>query len=538
MLRPESFTLSPPVHTVVRIKARILSNSFRSRSLRRRTFISLALTIVASGFGARAVLQNVGADPGGWTRSLVMLFTIMLAAWLFAPLVFGGQDDTVDQSRLALLPLTERDLRAAVLAASVLGFLPLVMLIVLGSVVLGYARGWASPVVVSAVMLQFLLCLLASRALSGAMAHAAKSRRGRDLALIVASLGAVGLWGATQSLAFVSAQTYSRILRVLEVLPSGMGARAIVDVRVGQVVPATVRLAGVALWTGTLYAAWTWFFRKNLVPGAIPARRRLGASAMTGRLRGVASTTPQALWRVLLAKELRYLRRSPQRRASLVVGVVLGGPFLLVQFLSKTVFPESVYLAPLAVVFSLGTVNNLLGFDAPSLWLEVTSGARFRTIVMCRSLATAPFVILPVATAATVMGFVAGFGRHYVVVLVLTLVGCGVPLGIGCLASVMVPFPQADTDDPFSNKRPTPGEGCVVGLVTGGSMMVTFVALAPVLLVALRLGGSTPSLIALCVFTCIYSWLVWFLCADFSGRRAEHRSSEVLCTLMERTAGR
>ena len=534
MLRPDSFPLSPPVHTIVRIKARILSNSLRSRSLRRRTLVSLALAIVASGLGARAVLQNARACPAAWTRSLVMLFTIMLAAWLFAPLVLGGQDDTVDQSRLALLPLTDRDLRTAVLAASVLGFLPLAMVTVLGSVVLGYTRGWAGPVVVTAAMLQFLLCLLASRTLGGAMAYAAKSRRGRDLALVVASLGAVGLWGATQSLAFVSAQTYSRILRVLEVLPSGMAARAIVDARVGHVASAVVRLAGVALWTGTLYAAWTWLFRKNLLPGAIPSRRRRDAWAITGRLRGAASTTPQALWRVLLTKELRYLKRSPQRRASLVVGVVLGGPFLLVQFFSKTAFRESVYLAPLAVVFSLATVNNLLGFDASSLWLEVTSGARLRTVVMCRSLATAPFVILPVAAAATAMGFGAGFGRHYVVVLVLTLVGCGVPLGIGCLASVMVPFPQADTDDPFSNKRPTAGEGCVVGLVTGGSMMVTGVALVPVLLVALRLGGSTPGLIALCVLTCGYSWVVWFLCADFSGRRAERRSSELLCALMVR----
>ena len=315
-----------------------------------------------------------------------------------------------------------------------------------------------------------------------------------------------------------------------------MGARAIVDARSGRAAASVVRLALVATAGMALYATWAWLFRKNLLPRTIAPRRRKAPSARAERLRTTAGNRPQALWRVLLSKELRYLRRSPQRRASLAVGMVLGGPFLLVQFFSKTVFPESVYLAPLALVFSLGAVNNLLGFDAPSLWLEVTSGARFRTIVMCRSLATAPFVILPVITAATVMAFMAGFGRHYAAVLILTVLGCGVPLGVGCLTSVLVPFPQNDADDPFSNKRPGAGEGCLVSLVTGGSMAVTFVALAPLAMFGIRLGGSTRSLLAISVLTAIYSWVLWFLCADFSGRRAERRSSELLCALMERGA--
>ncbi len=522
------------MRTVVRIKARILTNSFRSRSLRQRTLISLALTILASGLGARAVLTSAGAGSSGWDKTLVTLFTVMLAAWLFAPLAFGGQDDTVDPSRLSLLPLTDRELQVSVLAAALVGFLPLAMVAVLASVAVGYSRGWATPLILLAVVLQFGVCLLAGRTLSAALAFAAKSRRGRDVALMVASLGAVGLWGATQSLAFVSTRTYVRILRVLELIPAGMGARAIVDARTGHPGASVARLVGVATATGALYAIWAWLFRKNLLPRTVPRRRRKGPSAAVLARRGAASASPQSLWRVLLTKELRYLARSPQRRASLVVGMVLGGPFLLVQFFSKTVFPESVYLAPLAVVFSLGAVNNLLGFDAPSLWLEVTSGARFRTIVMCRSLATAPFVILPIATSATVMGVVAGFGRHYIVVLILTVVGCGVPLGVGCLASVLVPFPQQDADDPFSNKRPTTGEGCLVGLVTGTTLAITFIALAPIVLVAIRLGGSLESLVALCVLTGTYSWVVWFLCADFSGRRAERRSSELLCALMER----
>ena len=482
------------------------------------------------------MLHNASGGSSGWDKTLVTLFTIMLAAWLFAPLALGGLDDTVDPGRLSLLPLSNRELRTAVLAASLLGFMPLAMAVVLVSVVIGYARGVVVPLILVAVVLQFLVCLLAGRVLGGALAYAAKSRRGRDVALVVASLGAVGLWGATQSLAFVSAQTYAQILRVLELIPAGMAARAIVDARTGHPVASASRLLVVASSTAGLYMIWAWLFRQNLVARSVPRRKRRAGSDGSVQRRRRVSVRPQSLWRVLLTKETRYLSRSPQRRASLAVGMVLGGPFLLVQFFSKTVFPESVYLAPLAVVFSLGAVNNLLGFDAPSLWIEVTSGARFRTIVMCRSLATAPFVVLPIAASATVMGFVAGFGRHYVAVMILTVVGAGVPLGVGCIASVLVPFPQQDSDDPFSNKRPTTGEGCLVGLVTGTTMAVSFAAFVPIVLVGIRLGGSARGLAALCVLTASYSWVLWFLCADFSGHRAEQRTSELLCTLMERKA--
>lgn len=525
-----------PVRTILRMKLQILRNGFENVYLRRNTVVALVLTLLGGVFGGVLAFQNANASPGARAKSLITSFTLMFVAWLFAPLLPGGLDDTIDPRRLALFPLTGRERRRGVLLASAVGFLPLASLLVLATSVAANITVRAAPFVVAAALSHLMICLLVGRLVGALLIRAGRSRRGRDLAMTTAAVSAVALWGATQSLVFVSARTFDRVLHTLQRLPSGISAQAVLEARDGNFAGATLQLVQAACVIAATYWLWAWAFDDSGLIGAStrpPARRR---RVRVRRFSKKGSSLPMAQWRVLVGKELRYLRRSPQRRASLLISMVLGGPFLLFQFFAHASTPKGVYLAPLALVFAFGSVNNLIGIDAPSLWLEVISGAQLRTIVMSRSIASAPLVMLPVLTAATAISLVVGFTVHYAVVVMLTVLCVGIPLGVGCVASVLVPFPQHDVDDPASNKRTATGEGCLAGLVSGITMACSAVLLLPVAALRMYLGTSGSNLILLGVLTTVYSGVVWFVAASTSGRWADQRSPELLATLTSRNS--
>ena len=75
-------------------------------------------------------------------------------------------------------------------------------------------------------------------------------------------------------------------------------------------------------------------------------------------------------------KEWRYLTRSPARRAVTIVGIVLGTGFVLLRVFQNgsTPHPDVVLLVLLAAIFALSAVNNVLGHDGASLWVEVVAG--------------------------------------------------------------------------------------------------------------------------------------------------------------------
>ena len=522
-----------PIRTIVRIKIAILRNGLKSASLRRNTIVALVLTVLVSGFGCYMAVANANASPDLRDRALITSFTLMMVAWLFVPLLPGGIDDTVDPGCLAQFALRPSERRLGVLFASMVGFLPAATTIVLLSVVVSHL-GVETPFVVVAVLLHISICLLGGRAVGALLLRAGQSRRGRDIGVLVAALAGASLWAATQSLTFVSEQTFLRVMSVLRNLPSGTSAQAVIEASERNFFAAGIHLlfgAGAVL---VLFGVWSWAFDDVGflgTPARPPGRR---SRSRVRRFPRSSSSLPIAQWRVLVGKELRYILRSPQRRTALVVSMVLGGPFLVVQLFRTSSSLRAVYLAPLALVFAFGSINNLLGADAPSLWLEITSGATFRTIVVSRSLASIPYVILPVVAAATALAAVAGFGIHFVTVVALGICGAGIPLAVGCVVSVRVPVPQNDTDDPFSNTRTATGEGCLSGLMAGVAMVVTFVLLLPVVVLRIRLGDSVSESLMLCTLTAIYATSVWALVAGACGRWADTHASELLAALTSR----
>jgi ABC-2 type transport system permease protein len=523
----------------VGLKLTILRNSFAKDARSRVGLIVLAVTGVGAGsLGAWSFIQDSRRGELSWSRSLAPGFAVILLAWVLGPLLMGGVDDMVDPDRLALLPLTRREMRDGLLAASLVGFVPLGTLLALSGVVIGHAdAGLSGLLVVLACGAHFAFAVVAGRAVAVLLARGARSRRGRDASVVLASMAAGTVWLATQSITVISDSAYDVVVRVIGWTPAGSLGQAVIDARSGRSLSASLRIAASLLLSAALAHVWmAGLERATVEPVLTDARRGRRHRSDRGLMDGWPAGAATRPWAVVLRKELRYLARSPQRRSALIVGTVIGAPFALLQaFRIGGTSTASIYLAPTALIFGMGASNNILGADSPSLWLETTSGTTLRALLLGRSIATAPFVVTPVVSASLLIAAVSGGWTGFAETTVLALVCCGVPIGVGALVSVIAPLPQPDTANPYSHRRSSAGEGCLVGLMAIVSLFAVVLLLTPVMLAVLRWHGRpAPVFAAVVPAAAAYSAAVWFGCVRLAARYATPRLPELLHDLGRR----
>lgn len=543
---------TPPASTarlMVRLKLTLLRNSmFASKGKSIASGIFLLLSFAGSAYTASRLahaiaLSGVAGDVGTKsTGNVVVTFTLMFAVWVFGPLLVGGVDESLDPTRLALLPLTPRELRRGLVVGSLIGTLPFGTVIALTGTVAGQPASPAkliSALGISSVLL--LLCLGASRALAVALAYASRSRRGKDLAMLLASLGAAALFLATHAVRFFGEDTRLKIIRWLRVLPSGQLALALTDIHRGHFVDAFVRTMP---WVGASFLflrLWLRGLDRLLVDGERVVHLR--GSRDTSAL----ALVPRALRRwakhpvvVMASKDLRYLARSPQRRSSLIVTVVIGTVFALLQSMRFAGGTELAVLgAPIAVLFGVHATNNLLGNDAASLWIDQSAGITLRQQLVARGLAATPNLILPTILAAAVLTLLNGGIRAFLLIVVLSFTCWGLPLGIGSFVSVIAPFSQPDVGNPHANRRASSGRGALVSIMAVAGICALGAVIVPVAVV-IGFAWSAPNhpfaMVTAISASTLWSLAVWRmglwaglrsvrgreldLLADLGGRRA------------------
>ena len=524
--------------TFVAIKLTILRNSFvRDRRLRLGMTVITAVALIgaAAGFWRFFTQSRQGAAQA--SHGMVLSFTLLFGAWVFGPIVMGGVDDTLDPTRLVHLPISRDQMRRGLVAASLTGHVPVATVIALVGAVAGFARvGLGGFLVLMAVVVELLLALGAGRALAVGLAHSSRSRRGRDVSVLMASLGGSVLWLGNQSVRLLSASQYEQAIRIMRWLPAGALGQAVVDARDGDYGVAATRILVGGLVALLMLRWWmTGLDRLLILPESIRHERRLSAGRFPLLGPWVRWFGPRP-WAVVMMKELRYLVRAPQRRSALLVGTVIGAPFAFLQVLrSGHLGHGSVWFAPAALLFGIGASNNLLGADAAALWLETSSGLRMRTLLAGKSLAAVPYVVLPVAVSATAMGALTGNLAGTLHVVALTLTCWGVPLGIGCLVSVFAPFPQPDHGNPFANRRPSAGEGCLIGVLGVVGLAVAAILLSPVAaLTGYTLHRGPLAVTGSLVAAGAWSMGVWAAGLELASRRAQRHESDLLQDLGQR----
>jgi ABC-2 type transport system permease protein len=531
---------------LVGLKLALLRNGLRRSNWPQQVGLALgALAGLPLAFGGFLLLALVPrAEPRAGLLLVEVVFLLVFCGWGLFPLLSFAGDASLDPSRLALLPLRPGQLVAGLSLAACVGVAPLCTLVALCGAVVGFATlGPGVVLVVAAVLVQFALCIVGSRALLTALSRQLRSRKARDLVIVLVSVTALGFNLALQ----VGARLAERLersdlealrplVRAIGWLPPGLAARALVHGGQGRLAAATAELVGAALAV-VLLGWWWWRSLDRVLTTAEPGARR--------RARPPAGLFPRPLRRLLpadqrgavAAKELRYLVRHPRLRVGWVISCLLGLALVAFVTLTEGLQRPWVVLASQTMAF-LAAQNSLnqFGFDGPAYWTQVAAGADPRGDLSGRNLATMLTGTLATAALALVLAAVTGGWLYVPVALCLGVGVLALSLGVADVVSVRFAYPLPEDASNLWAVQGT-GQGCLVGVV----QMVAFAAQGILLLplAALVVAGLAlwpPALVLACPLAIAYGAWLWRVGLGLGAAWLDGHQPELLTALSPRRA--
>ncbi|MBT2477754.1 transporter [Streptomyces sp. ISL-94] len=478
----------PLTSLFVRLKLSLLRNGLKGSSKRKAVWITTLLFVLVVGFFLTLGLALLRGHTHAGTV-VVLLAAILALSWAVMPLFFPTGDETLDPSRLVMLPLRPRPLVRALLASSLVGIGPLFTLCLAVGSVLAVARGGAGiAAAVVAVPLLILGCVTLARAVATANVRLLTSRKGRDLALLSGLLIAVGAQVAN----FASQRLFqSGGLTQLE--PAEAVVRWLPPATaVGMVDSASDGAYGVAAaqlaLTLAALAALLWFWERSLTKLMVTPDGSTLAAARPAKDRG----TGGGLWSLLpggrtgaaMQRTLRYVVRDPKTKSAWVTALAIG---LIIPVFNALQGTGSLYLACFGAGMLGVQMYNQFGQDTSAFWMvaQTISTPReayveLRARAGALALVTVPYTVLVTAVTAGLLGDWSGFPEA----LGLALALLGSMLCTGALASARYPY-SIPTDGAFKNV--VPGQAGLAWMGIFGGMLASAVICAPVIVLTIWL---------------------------------------------------
>ncbi|MFD3903035.1 transporter [Streptomyces sp. CB04723] len=465
----------------VRLKLALLRNGLRQSSGRRAAFIvSLVLTLLLAAGQVLGLVLLRGNEHAGTV--VVLLTGVVALGWAVLPLFFPSGDDTLDPTRLVMLPLRPRPLIRALLVSSMIGIGPLFTLCLAVGSVLALAHGAAGVLfAVVAVPLTMLLCVALSRAVATANVRLLNSRKGRDLAVLSGLVIAVGIqfvnFGAQRLGQAGGLSTLDPAAAVVRWLP---GASAVASVDAASDGAYAVAAAQLLISVAALVALM-WMWQGSLVKlMTAPDGSTLAAAEPdrtgSGR-RGLSALLPEGRTATVMQRSLRYVARDPKTKAAWVTALAVGA---IVPLLNAVQGTGSVYFACFAAGMLGMQMYNQFGQDTSAFWmvaLTISSPRdayvelRARAYVLL--LLTLPFTLVVCAVTAAVLGD----WRSLPGALGLSFALLGSMLATGAVASALFPY-SIPQEGAFKNV--VPGQGGLAWISIFGGMVAAGLLASPV----------------------------------------------------------
>ncbi|MFD9412769.1 transporter [Streptomyces sp. NPDC059989] len=478
---------APPSLTAVfvRLKLSLLRNGLKGSSKRKAAwFTTLAFALVVGFFVTLGLALLHGHAHAGTV--VVLLAAILALGWSVMPLFFPTGDETLDPSRLVMLPLRPRPLVRALLASSLVGIGPLFTLCLAVGSVLAVARGAAGvAAAVVAAPLLLLGCVVLARAVATANVRLLTSRKGRDLALLSGLLIAVGAQVANfASQSLFQAGGLSRLEPVEAVVRWLPPATAVGMVDSASEGAYGVAAAQLALTVGALVLLLR-FWERTLTKLMVTPDGSTLAAAKPAKDRsagGFWSLLPGGRTGAAVQRSLRYVVRDPKTKAAWVTALAIG---VIVPVFNALQGTGSIYLACFGTGMLGMQMYNQFGQDTSAFWMvaQTISTPRdayveLRARALALALVTVPYTVLvTVVTAALVDNWSA-----LAAALGLTLAVLGSMLCTGALASARFPY-SIPTDGAFKNVAP--GQAGLAWAGIFGGMLASAVICAPVIALAI-----------------------------------------------------
>ncbi|NEA17939.1 transporter [Streptomyces halstedii] len=524
------------VPVFVRLKLSLLRNGLRRSSGRKAAYVSsLVVTLLlAAGQVAGLVLLRGHAQA---ETLAVLLVGVVALGWAVLPLFFPSGDETLDPSRLVMLPLRARPLIGALLVSSLVGMGPLFTLALAVGSVVAVAHGAVAVVAgVVAAPLSLLVCVALSRWVATANVRLLTSRKGRDLAVLSGLVIAVGIqfvnFGAQRLGQAGGLSSLEPAADVVRWLPAASAIGAVGSASDGSYGAAAGQLAVSVLALGALLWLWHRSLEKlmsspdgSTIAAAEPTRRRAGTERS-----GLFGLLPEGRTGTVMERSLRYVVRDPKTKAAWVTALAIG---LIVPVLNAVQGVGSVYFACFAAGMLGMQMYNQFGQDTSAFWMVATtlSSARdayaeLRARALALLLITLPYTVLVAVVTAAVLGDWAALPG----VVGLSFALLGAMLATGALASALFPY-SIPQDGAFKNV--VPGQAGLAWISILGGMLTSALLSAPViaLTVWLHLAGHQGWLWALLPVGAAYGTFVGWLGIRLAAPRTAQRLPEILAAV-------
>ncbi|GLX18863.1 transporter [Streptomyces lavendulae] len=502
----------------VQLKLSLMRNGLKGSSKRKVVWIiSLAFSLLFSLFVTLCLAMLHGHVHAGTV--VVLLAAILALGWTVMPLFFPTGDETLDPSRLVMLPLRPRPLVRALLASSLVGTGPLFTLCIAAGSVAAVAHGPAgiTAAVIGAPLL-LLGCVALARAVATANVRLLSSRKGRDLAVLSGLLIAVG----AQLVNFAGQSLFKQ---------GGLTALEPVEAVVRWLPPATavgmvdsasrgsygVAAAQLALTLAAL-AALLWFWERSLTGLMVTPDGSTLAAAKPEKDRGGAggfwSLLPGGRTGAVMQRTLRYAVRDPKTKSAWVSSLAVGAIVPVFNALQGT---GSVYLSCFGAGMLGVQMYNQFGQDTSAFWMvaQTISSPRdafgeLRARAGALALVTVPYTFLVTLATAALVGNWAGFPAA----LGLGLALLGSMLCTGALASAHFPY-SIPTEGAFKNVAP--GQAGLAWLGIVGGMVSSAVICSPVIGLTVYVSlADDPGVLGLLALP---TGIAWGLLATWAGLR-------------------
>ncbi|KUL53889.1 hypothetical protein [Streptomyces sp. NRRL S-1521] len=476
---PSDATALTPV--LVRLKLSLLRNGLRQSAGRRAAYIaSVAFALL---FAALQLLGLVLLRGDRHAATVcVLLVGVLALGWAVMPLFFPSGDETLDPTRLVMLPLRPGPLVRALLVASLVGIGPLFTLCLATGAAIALAHGVAGAVTgVLATALALLLCVALARAVAAANIRLLTSRKGRDLAVLSGLVIAVGAqlvnFGA-QRLGSSGPSTLDPAADVVRWVPPAAALGAVDSVSEGAYVTGAAQLALSAAALAGLLALWRRSLTRLMTTpdgstlGAAGPEK--GASRASGAL---GALLPAGRTGTVMERGLRYVWRDPKTKAAWVTSLAIG---LIVPVFNALQGTGSVYFACFAAGMLGVLMYNQFGQDTSAFWMvamtiSTTRDAyvELRGRALALLLVTVPYAVLVCVLTTAMLGDWPALAE----VVGLSFALLGAMLATGAWTSAR--FPYSIPQEGYKNVAP--GQAGLAWISIFGGMVAAALICAPVL---------------------------------------------------------
>nr|WSW67590.1 transporter [Streptomyces sp. NBC_00995] len=529
--RPAGGTELIPV--LVRLKLALLRNGLRQSAGRRAVYItSVVVTLlVALGqlVGLVALRGNAHAGP-----LVVLLAAVLATGWAVMPLFFAAGDETLDPSRLVMLPLRPGPLITALLVSSLVGIGPLFTLCLAAGSVTALAHGaGAVAFAVLAAPLTLLVCVALARAVATANTRLLTSRKGRDLAVLSGLVIAVGIQGVNFGIQRLSRagglSALDPAADVVRWLPPASAIGSVDSASQGAYGRAAAQLFLSAAALVVLLVLWRRSLEKlmtepdgSTLSAAEPARAKSGTDGS-----GFWALFPEGRTGTVMRRSLRYVARDPKTKAAWVTALAIG---LIVPLFNALQGTGSLYFACFGAGMLGIQMYNQFGQDTSAFWMVALTISSTRDAYLelrARALAlllvTLPYTVLvTVVTAAVLKDWAALPG-----VMGLSFALLGAMLATGAVASANFPY-SIPQDGALKNVAP--GQAGLAWISLFGGMLSAALLCSPVigLTAWLHLADAENRLWLLLPVGAAYGALMAWAGLRFAAPRTAERLPEIL----------